>query len=133
VGTRFLASTEMDAPADYKNAIVNARAQDAVKINFADAVLPPLSPGGIRAVPRSLRNAFVDRWNTDPASAIASSEQLRAQLRAAAATGRAHEYLPFAGQSVELIHDIASAGVIIRRLVEEAESALATASRWVTH
>ena len=102
-----------------------------MKVEFADAVMPPLSPGGIRAVPRALRNAFVDRWNVDPAGAEASAEQLRADLRTAAAAGRVHDYLPFAGQSVELIHDIAPAAEIIRRLVDEAESALGRANQWV--
>jgi enoyl-[acyl-carrier protein] reductase II len=131
VGTRFLASTEMRAPEDWKQAVVSAGAHDAVKLEFADAVMPPLSPGGIRAVPRSLRNPFVDRWNADPAGAAASSAQLRAELQAAAAAGRAHEYLPFAGQSVELIHDIGPAADIIRRMVGEAESALGRASQFV--
>jgi hypothetical protein len=40
-----------------------------------------------------------------------------------------HEYLPFAGRSAALVHDVRSAAEIVRKLVEGAEAALASASR----
>ena len=43
--------------------------------------------------------------------------------------GRGHEYVPFAGQSVGLIHDILPAAEILRRVIAETEAALSTASR----
>ena len=95
---------------------------DTVKVDFADAVLPPLSPGGVPAVPRVLRTAFVDRWNADPAGAHAATDRLRTEVRTAAAEGRLHELLPFTGQSVALIHDIASAKVLIGRIMTQAET-----------
>jgi enoyl-[acyl-carrier protein] reductase II len=124
LGTRFLATTEMAIADEWKKAIVGADPLDAVKVDFADAVLPPLSPGGIRAVPRALRTGFVDEWNADPAGAAAASEELRAQVRQAAADGRLHELLPFTGQSAALIHDIEPAATVIARMVAEADDAL---------
>jgi nitronate monooxygenase/enoyl-[acyl-carrier protein] reductase II len=41
--------------------------------------------------------------------------------------GGGHDLLPFAGQSVELVHDIAPAGDLVAHLVAEAETALRTA------
>ncbi|MDQ3854020.1 MAG: hypothetical protein M3299_14445 [Thermoproteota archaeon] len=38
--------------------------------------------------------------------------------------GRDHEFVPFTGQSSELVHDILSADGIIHRMVREAREAL---------
>jgi nitronate monooxygenase/enoyl-[acyl-carrier protein] reductase II len=124
LGTRFLATTEMNASDEWKRAIVGADPLDAVKVEFADSVLPPLSPGGVRAVPRVLRTEFVDRWNADVAGAAAAAEGLRVAVREAAAQGRLHELLPFTGQSAALVHDIAPAAEVIARIVAEADAAL---------
>jgi nitronate monooxygenase/enoyl-[acyl-carrier protein] reductase II len=101
-----------------------------VKVDFAEAVLPPLSPGGVPAVPRVLRTAFVDRWNADPAGAQAAADRLRAEVRAAAAENRLEELLPFTGQSAALVHDVAPAAELITRIVAEAEEALRAAASW---
>ena len=131
LGTRFLAATEMRISDQWKQAILRADPLDTVKVDFADAVLPPLSPGGVPAVPRVLRTAFVDRWNADPAGARAAADQLRGEVRTAAAEDRLHELLPFTGQSVALIHDIAPADVLIGRIMTQAEEALRGASGWI--
>jgi enoyl-[acyl-carrier protein] reductase II len=128
LGTRFLATTEMAVADEWKKAIVAADPLDAVKVEFADAVLPPLSPGGVRAVPRVLRTAFVDRWNADLAGAAAASDQLRADVRQAAVLGRLHELLPFTGQSAALIHDVSPVAEVIARIMADAEQALQRAA-----
>ena len=132
LGTRFLATTEMRIPPEWQQAIVGADPLDAVKVDFADAVLPPLSPGGFPAVPRVLRTPFVDRWNADLAGARQATDELRAEVRGAAADGRLHELLPFTGQSAALVHDIAPAAVIIDRILAEATAALETVSHWLS-
>jgi NAD(P)H-dependent flavin oxidoreductase YrpB (nitropropane dioxygenase family) len=53
------------------------------------------------------------------------AERLRGELAAALAAGRAHELVPFSGQTAGLIHEVLPAGEIVRRLVVEAEEALA--------
>ena len=131
LGTRFLAASEMRISDRWKQAILRADPLDAVKVDFADAVLPPLSPGGIPAVPRVLRTAFVDRWNADPAGARAAADRLRAEVRTAAGEGRLDELLPFTGQSAALVHDIAPAGELIARITAEAEDALRRAGGWI--
>ena len=127
LGTRFLATTEMRIGDRWKQAIVRADPLDTVKVDFAEDVLPPLSPGGVAAVPRVLRTPFVERWNADRAGAHAAADRLRAEVRAAAAEGSLDELLPFTGQSAALIHDIAPAGGLIARIVAEAEDALRSA------
>ncbi|TDE02426.1 NAD(P)H-dependent flavin oxidoreductase [Jiangella asiatica] len=129
LGTRFLASAEASVAASWKESLVAADATDAVKADFADAVLPPLSPGGYRAVPRVLRTPFVDRWNADPDGAAAASGRLRGEILDAIGAGRLHEYLPFAGQSAALVHDVAPVREIIDRMVMQASAALDGARR----
>jgi enoyl-[acyl-carrier protein] reductase II len=117
----------------WKQAIVRADPLDAVKVDFADAVLPPLSPGGVPAVPRVLRTAFVERWNADPAGAHAVADQLRDQVRTAAGEDRLDQLLPFTGQSAALVHDVAPAEALITRIMAEAEDALRGAHGWIRH
>jgi enoyl-[acyl-carrier protein] reductase II len=133
LGTRFLATTEMRVSDRWKQAIVRADPLAAVKVDFADAVLPPLSPGGVPAVPRVLRTEFVDRWNADPAGAHAAADRLRNEVRTAAVEHRLDEILPFTGQSAGLIHDVAPANALITRIVAEAEQALRGAQAWIGH
>jgi nitronate monooxygenase/enoyl-[acyl-carrier protein] reductase II len=132
LGTRFLATTEMRISDRWKQAILAAEPLDAVKMTFADAVLPPLSPGGAPAVPRALRTPFVDRWNADPAGASANADQLRAEIRTAAADNRLEELIPFTGQSAALVHDLVPAGELVRRLAADAAEALRTTARRAT-
>jgi nitronate monooxygenase/enoyl-[acyl-carrier protein] reductase II len=131
LGTRFLATTEMGVSERWKRAILAAEPLDAVKVDFADAVLPPLSPGGVRAVPRALRTEFIDRWNADLAGAHENGERLRNEIRTAAAENRLEDLLPFTGQSASLVHEIAPAGELVRRLAAEATGALNAARRLV--
>jgi nitronate monooxygenase/enoyl-[acyl-carrier protein] reductase II len=129
LGTRFLASAEMRISDQWKHAILRADRLDAVKLNFADAVLPPLSPGGDPAVPRALRTEFIDRWNQDVSGARSATGQLRDQVRTAAVEGRLDELIPFTGQSAALIHDIAPAAELIARIIAQAETALREANQ----
>ena len=133
LGTRFLATTEMHISDRWKRAILAADPLDAVKVDFADAVLPPLSPGGEPAVPRALRTEFIDRWNADVPGARAEADRLRADVRTAAAEDRLEELLPFTGQSAALVNDVSSAGALVRRLAADAADALHSAGQWVRH
>lgn len=132
LGTRFLATTEMRVGDRWKQSIVAAEPLDAVKLDFADAVLPPLSPGGVPAVPRALRTEFIDRWNADPAGAHDNADRLRTEIQTAAADNRLEELIPFTGQSAALVHDVVPAGELVRRLAADAADALRAAARWVT-
>jgi enoyl-[acyl-carrier protein] reductase II len=133
LGTRFLATTEMRISDRWKQSILAADPLDAVKVEFAEAVLPPLSPGGVPAVPRALRTEFIDRWNADPSGAHADADRLRDEVRTAAMEDRLAELLPFTGQSAGLIHDVSPAGALVHQLAADAAEALQTAGRWMRH
>ena len=125
VGTRFMASEEMSVNAAWKRRIVEADAVDAVKVPHSERVLPPYNRPGGPADPRALRTPLIDRLGEAPESVDPAA--VGPELLAALREDRAHEYLPFAGQSVGLIHDVKPAAEIVRELVEGAEAALARA------
>jgi enoyl-[acyl-carrier protein] reductase II len=124
IGTRFLASSECRIPEDWKRAIIGAQSEDAVKIEFAEHIVPPVSEGGWATAPRSLRTPFIDEWTARRDEVPAHAEDLRKQLGEAMSSGRAHEYIPLTGQSAGAIDDVLPAAEIVRRFVAEAEEAL---------
>jgi enoyl-[acyl-carrier protein] reductase II len=130
VGTRLLASDEMGVNAEWKQRIVEAGALDAVKIPHSERVLPPYNRPGGPADPRALRTPLIDRLREDPESVdpATAGPELLAALR----EDRAHEYVPYAGQSAALVHDVRPAREIVRHLVAGAEAALAKAARAVS-
>ena len=128
IGTRFLASTEAGIPLSWKQHIVEAESEDAVKVEFADAVFPPAPADGYAVLPRVLRTPFVDEWNAKPESARSAAERLQSELAGAIAAGRAHELVPFTGQTAGLIDEVLPVAEIMRRIVSEAEEALRRAS-----
>jgi enoyl-[acyl-carrier protein] reductase II len=127
IGTRFVASEEARVQDDWKRAIVEADSLDAVKVEFANQVFPPAGDGGYSTLPRALRTEWIDRGNADPDFVEDRAEELGRELAAAARERRAEELVPFTGQTTGLIDDVLSVAEIMRRLVEEAERALASA------
>jgi enoyl-[acyl-carrier protein] reductase II len=127
VGTRLVASEEMGVDTAWKQRIVEAEALDAVKIPHSDRVLPPYNRPGGPADPRALRTPLIDRLGEDPESVDPAA--VGPELMAALRENRAHEYVPFAGQSAALVHDVRPAGEIVRELVTGAEAALERALR----
>ena len=81
---------------------------------------------GVPPAPRALRTPLIDQLEADPASI--DPAQVSQQLVAAVRAGGGHELLPFAGQSVQLIHDIAPAAEVVDRLVVECAGALERAN-----
>jgi nitronate monooxygenase/enoyl-[acyl-carrier protein] reductase II len=130
VGTRFLASEEMSVGAEWKRRVVEGRALDAVKVPHSERVLPPYNRPGGPADPRALRTPLIDRLYEDPESVDPSTAG--PELLKALREDRAHEFIPFAGQSVALVHEVLPAAQIVRDLVEGAEAALASAARAAT-
>ena len=124
IGTRFLASAECAVPDEWKQSIVRAASEQAVKVEFADHVMPAPTAGGYATVPRSLRTPFVDEWNARPGDAQKQSASLREELGAAIRDGRAHELIPLTGQTAGMIGEVLPAAEIVRRMLREAEEAL---------
>ncbi len=123
-GTRFLASSEVGIHEDWKRAVLLASAEDAVKVDFAEHVVPRPTDRGWLTVPRALRTPFIDTWLGRVGEVELRAAELRDELVAAMGEGRAHEYLPLAGQAAGAIGEILPAAEIVRRIVTEADQAL---------
>ena len=70
----------------------------------SERVLPPYNRPGGPADPRALRTPLIDRLGEAPESV--DPGHAGPELLAALRENRAHEYLPFAGQSAALVHDV---------------------------
>ena len=123
VGTRFVASNEARVDDEWKQAIVAAASEDAVKLEFWNSLMP-LEPGMYETLPRALRTPFVDEWNARRVDAKREAESLLAQVRSAVEERRSHEVVPFTGQTAGLVKEVLPAAEIVARFVAEAEEAL---------
>lgn len=124
LGTRFLATAEMDIASSWKERIVQAGALDAIKVPHAERVMPPFNIPQIGPpfAPRSLRTDLIVRLENDPESI--DPAVIGPRLVEAARAGGGEDFLPFTGQSTALVHDIVPAAKLVARLVSEAEAAL---------
>ena len=80
MGTRFLASNEALISEKYKQMIVSARAEDAVKAEFYNDINPIPGTRGYGTVVRSLRTPFIDEWQRRGKEATHRMDELRADL-----------------------------------------------------
>ena len=137
IGTRFLATPEAHAHDEWKRRIIAARETDTVHTELFDLGWP-------EAPHRVLRNSTYDLWDAAgrPPSGqrpgenevVARQPDGTALLRyddncpTPGATGEIEATCLYAGQSAGLVHDIVSAGDLVRRIGAEAEAALARAA-----
>ena len=125
LGTRFLATPEMTVHPIWKQRVVASHARDAVKVPHAERVLPPFNVPQVGApfTPRALRTPLIDALERDPEQVDPAKvgPSLVQELR----SGGGHDYMPFTGQSTELVHDIVPAAELVARLWDECRTALA--------
>lgn len=121
VGTRFLASTEAIVPEAVQKALLTGSGDETVVSTVLDAARRSAWPS--RYPGRSLRNAFLDRWE-------GRAEELRNDEAALTeyAEGVAREdrdYLPvWAGAAVDLVTELSPAADIVTEIADEAEAIL---------
>ena len=127
MGTRFLASLEATVPNEWKQAIVSAQSEDAVKVEVWQDIFPKAATEGFGTVPRALRTPFIEEWQEKREDAKHEAERLQAQVGAAVQQGRMHEAVPFTGQSAGLVREVLPVAEIVRTLLSEAEQALDSA------
>ena len=118
MGTRFLASAELDVAEEWKRRVVEADALDAVKVVNSERVLPPFTRPGSKVEPRALSTPLIEQLREHPDWIDPAAVGPR--IRASVLEGGGDEYLPFAGQSAGLIHEVLPAAEIVRRVVAEA-------------
>jgi len=126
LGTRFIAATESPAPDGWKQAIVAAESEDAIKADVLNDISPLPGTAGFHTVLRSLPTAFLTEWAPKREEARRDRDRLRAQILSSTQAGRPHECLLTAGQTVGGIDEILPVSEILRLLVAETEAALAT-------
>jgi enoyl-[acyl-carrier protein] reductase II len=123
MGTRFLASDEMQIADEWKRRVVEADALDAVKVANSERVLPPYNRAGARVEPRALQTPLIAQLRDHPE--WIDPAVMGPRIRDAVINGRGDQYVPFAGQSVGLIDEVLPAAEIVRRVMVEAEEILA--------
>jgi len=132
MGTRFLASVEAPVNRAWKQMILDAASEDAVKFDAWNDILPPARSGGYKTSLRAIRTPFIDHWQQHREEAKQEAEQLRGVLLKAIKQGRQHELVPGAGQSAGIIGDILPAGDIVRQTIDEAGLALKQSANLLT-
>lgn len=125
VGTRFLASEEAGVPGVWKQAILAAESEDAIRFEAWRTIMPSDSEIAYDTVPRALRTPFITDWSKHPAEVAPRAAEARDEILGALRAGRIHELVPFTGQTAGLVRDIKPAGEILRQMIAEAEQTLA--------
>ena len=115
LGTRFIATPEASVHENYKRAVLDAEVDQTTLVGRGTHPI------------RQLKNAFSAKYEAAERGA-ASKEQLEAlfqeySLKQAALRGDVEWGKVEAGQSAGLVHDIAPAAEVMRRLVAELEQA----------
>jgi len=106
--------------------IVAASSEDAVRFDALNDLLPSPGTRGYGTVLRSIKTPFIDELLARPDLAAQEAFQLLGVLRTAIQSGNVHEVMPTAGQSAGGIREVLPVAEIIRRMMSEAEEALAS-------
>ncbi|HWS44419.1 MAG TPA: nitronate monooxygenase [Acidimicrobiia bacterium] len=128
LGTRFIATPEARAVGGYKDALLEAREDDTV-----------ISRGFTGKTLRALRNEWTQYIEEHPEELSKFPDQMAKAVAANALHLGGDESTPVdpkrecypSGQGVGAIHELEPAGDVVRRIVDEAEHALARAARTV--
>jgi nitronate monooxygenase/enoyl-[acyl-carrier protein] reductase II len=127
LGTRFLASKEAPVDDAWKQAIIEAHSEDAVKAEVLNDIIPVPGAVGYGTIGRTLRTPFLDEWGTRRDEARRNGERIWAEIVERLRQGRRRETLIWAGQTAGGVKEILPVADIMRQLVEEAEGAVARA------
>jgi nitronate monooxygenase len=122
MGTRFYATAEAAGSDAAKERIRRAGGDATVRGMVFDITRQRAWPAPFTG--RCLRNAHLDRWQGRELELLHRVDEAVATYQAAQSAGD-YDVLPvIAGEASGLVHDIASAGVVIERVVAEAVSLL---------
>ena len=95
LGTRFIASKEAPTPQEWKEAIVNARSEHAIKAEVVNDIMPLPGAAGYTTVLRSLSTEFLREWSSKRDDARRERDRLRGEIVSANA-GRSAGRMPVA-------------------------------------
>ena len=122
MGTRFHAAADSLAPAGIKARIVAGSGDQTLRTNAFDVARKMPWPQHFTG--RALANRFSDARHGREA-ALATDEAAQADYAQAVAAEDYDTAVVWAGEAIDLIHAIEPAGLILTRIVAEAETALA--------
>lgn len=121
LGSRFVATTEAVSTDAERRAIVDGTGEGTDRSSLIDIGVGKPWPGGYTL--RALRNPWIDTWR-DREGDFAADGAARAAFTEALMHGDRSVVPVAAGEAVDLIHDVPSAGDVVTTLVSQAEAAL---------
>lgn len=122
IGTRFCATPEALLADEAKARIVAASGGETVHTRVFDIIRG--YAWSVEHPGRALRNRFTQRWQGREAELAEKADAERAAYQAATRERDFDTALVWAGEAVDLIHGIESAGDLVERISSEAESRL---------
>lgn len=122
VGTRFWASPEALGSDKVKKLLTQARSDDTLRTRVFDIVRELPWPDGYTG--RALVNDFSRKWHGNEGGLEKNLSRETEAYWTAARAGDINTSVIFAGEGLDLIHDIKPAGDIVRAIVTEAEGLL---------
>lgn len=126
IGTRFQATAEALVDPGIAQAIVDGSAEDTERSAILDRARGSDWPS--RYLARTLGHPYLDRWRGRETD-LARDAQARQDYQADVARGAIPPLPVWAGEGVDLITDLPSAGDLVATLATQAEDALARAAR----
>lgn len=126
IGTRFLATAESLIHANAKARIVAASGDRTIRTRIFDIVRGKDWPREFDG--RALRNAFTDRWHGNEEELAHALDVERPRFLAAQKRGDVNNGLIFAGEAVDLVHEVQPAARVVETLASETVAALQAAS-----
>ncbi|HTN95600.1 MAG TPA: nitronate monooxygenase [Nordella sp.] len=122
VGTRFWASPEALGSDKVKQLLTEARSDDTLRTRVFDIVRDLPWPDGYTG--RALVNDFSRKWHGNEGALEKNLPREADAYWMAARAGDTNTSVVFAGEGLDLIHDIKPAGDIVRTIAAEAEELL---------
>lgn len=129
-GTRFWASPEALGSDNAKQLLTEAKSDDTLRTSVFDIVRELHWPEGYTG--RAIVNDFSRQWHGREADLEQNLSRETESYWAAAKAGDTSKAVVFAGEGLDLIHDIKPAGDIVRMIASDAERLLTTQAGAVT-
>ena len=129
MGTRFYAATESLGHWRAKEHIVAAKGEDTRRTRVFDVVRGHEWPEPYTG--RALHNRFLERWEGREDALVAELDAEGRAFQEAVSEGDFETAMVWAGEAVDLIAEVASAGELVRSIGMEAESNLLHTDRFL--
>jgi nitronate monooxygenase len=129
MGTRFCASVEALGQEASKQRLIAAHGSETARTRVFDIVRGLAWPDEYTG--RALRNSFMDSWAGREGDLTVALVTERDRYRAAVRQADYDTAVIWAGEAVDLINSVESAGTLVRRISADAESQLARAAKLI--